>query len=63
MLGLALGVVVGVTFIQEPQIPPPVFRTQVDVVAFEIAVGRILPFGIRRPYRDLTVEDVSVVLR
>jgi hypothetical protein len=62
MLGLALGVVVAVTVIQEVQIPPPVFRTQVDVVAFEITVGRILPSGIRRPYRDLTVDDVSVVL-
>jgi hypothetical protein len=62
MVGWVLGLAVAVSAVQDAQAPSPVFRTQVDVVAFEITVGRILPFGIRRPYRDLTVDDVTVVL-
>ena len=44
-----------------PQTAPPIFRTEAYVVAidFEVVIKRAF---VRRPYKDLTLADVSVLL-
>src|SRR5262245_10208426 len=44
------------------QTQPPVFRGEVYVVPVEFSMSTKWFLGIKRPYKDLTVDDVTVVL-
>ena len=62
MLDLIVGIAVALGAFAG-QTDTPVFRGEVYVVPVEFSLSRRSAFGlIRRPYKDLTLEDVTVVL-
>lgn len=60
-LGLTAGVVLLVGSLASGQ-EKPVFRTEVYSVPLDFSVETRLPFGIRKPIKDLTMQEVTIVL-
>ena len=62
MLSLILTAILASVALQDAAPQPPVFRAETYVVTFDISLGITRPFGIKRPYRVLAPEDVTIVL-